>query len=313
MDFTAIDFETANQRRDSACQLAAVVVQGGEIVDRRMWLIRPRPFYFNARNIEVHGIQPEKVIDEPEFGEIWPTIAPYVESACLVAHNAPFDIGVLRECLRAHDHRVPEMQFTCTRLIARAAWPGRQGYGLKSVADWLGIHFRHHDALEDSIACAKILLAAGATNRVNSLEELEIKLKLCRGTANATAYNGAKKNSRMRQAKSPAVPVARPIEPLIDIQRLFIRAEFLQKLVGKHVVISGKLHSMSQENAEQLAQKLGASLQTHINSQTDIVIVAERQDRNLLTNRFADQNHSFKLLDEADFLGLVQHTDALSG
>jgi DNA polymerase III epsilon subunit-like protein len=35
MDFTAIDFETANQRRDSACQLAAVVGRGGQLVDRR--------------------------------------------------------------------------------------------------------------------------------------------------------------------------------------------------------------------------------------------------------------------------------------
>jgi DNA polymerase III subunit epsilon len=34
MDFTAIDFETANNGRHSACQLAAVKVRGGKIVDR---------------------------------------------------------------------------------------------------------------------------------------------------------------------------------------------------------------------------------------------------------------------------------------
>ncbi len=67
MDFTAIDFETANSARHSACQLAAVTVRGGEIVDQQCWMIRPQPFYFHPMNIRVHGIEPERVADEPEF------------------------------------------------------------------------------------------------------------------------------------------------------------------------------------------------------------------------------------------------------
>jgi DNA polymerase III subunit epsilon len=314
MDFTAIDFETANQRRDSACQLAAVVVQDGQIVDRQMWLIRPRPFYFNFRNIEVHGIQPERVAEQPEFGEIWPTIAPHVQATCLVAHNAPFDIGVLRECLISHNHRIPKLNFTCTRLIARAAWPGRQGsgregYGLKSLADWLGIQFRHHDALEDSVACARILLAAAATVGATSLDDLETKLKLTRGVANATEYFGAKRATRVRPVKTPADLPALPTEPAIDIQRLFVRAEFLKKLAGKYVVFSGSFKSMSRENAEQLAKKLGASLQSHVTQQTDIVIVGEAAGRANVGNTLADHRYPVKLLDEAEFLGLVQHTN----
>ncbi len=303
MDFTAIDFETANQRRDSACQLATVVVQNGRIVDRHCWLIRPRPFYFNSRNIDVHGIQPQEVAEEPEFGEIWPTIAPHVQATCLVAHNASFDIGVLRDCVSAHEHRVPELSFTCTRLIARAAWPGRQGYGLKAIADWLGIQFRHHDALEDSIACARILLAAAATVGADSLEDLESKLNLCRGAANASSYLGAKKAARVRRTRVPLATLATPVEPNVDLQRLFIRAEFLRNLAGKHVVLSGKLKSMSRENAEQLARKLGASLQPRVTPQTDILIVGESDPADLPT---AEVQHVTQL-DEAGFIGLMLH------
>jgi DNA polymerase-3 subunit epsilon len=298
MDFIAIDFETANQRRDSACQLAAVVVRQGKIVEKRQWLIKPRPFFFSPWNIEIHGIRPENVADEPEFGEVWPTMAPYLQTDCLVAHNAPFDISVLLECLRTHGHRVPDLAFTCTRLIARAAWPGRQGYGLKPIANWLGVDFRHHDALEDSIACAKILLAAAVTAQAASLEELESKLKLSRGFANASEYQGACKAKRTRRAtpastKKPSQwprPLPTPeeletVEPEIDLQRLMIRAEFIRPLCGKQVLICGDLKRLSLEHAELLATKLGASVAKQASQPDDAV----------------------QLLTEYDLINLVQH------
>ncbi len=202
MDFTAIDFETANSDKHSACQLAVVKVRGGRIVDRQCWLIRPRPFYFNPFNIQVHGIEPQAVEQEPEFGQCWSTVAPYLteerDDRCLIAHNAPFDIGVLTACLRYHRLPVPPLEFSCTRLIARRTWPDRPGYGLKPLASWLGIEFRHHDALEDSVACASLLLAAAEAVGASSIPELEGKLSICRGTANEFGYQGAKGVSRRR-------------------------------------------------------------------------------------------------------------------
>src|SRR5690606_17610848 len=186
-----IDFETANSARHSACQLAAVTVRGGQIVDRQCWMIRPRPFYFHPMNIRVHGIEPHQVADEPEFGACWSAISKHLSDRCLIAHNAPFDIGVLIACLRFHELPVPALQFSCTRLIAKHAWTDRPAYGLKPLASWLGISFRHHDALEDSIACAKILLAAAESVGAGSMEELEQRLSLRRGAAGEWGYRGA--------------------------------------------------------------------------------------------------------------------------
>jgi DNA polymerase-3 subunit epsilon len=195
MDFTAIDFETANNGRHSACQLAAVKVRGGTIVDRKSWLIKPRPFFFNPMNIQIHGIHPGAVANEPEFGDCWKSIAPCFDNECddkcLIAHNAQFDISVLTSCLNYHDIPVPNLEFSCTRLVARHAWPGRSSYGLKALASWLGVEFRHHDALEDSIACASILLAAANTVGASSIKELEAKLTLVRGAAGDWGYRGA--------------------------------------------------------------------------------------------------------------------------
>lgn len=191
MDFTAIDFETANSGRHSACQLAAVKVRGGQIVDQQCWLIRPRPFHFSPINIRIHGISPDQVAEEPEFGQCWPSIAQHLRGQCLIAHNAPFDINVLLACLRYHQLPIPELTFSCTRLIARQTWTDRPGYGLKPLADWLGVTFRHHDALEDSIACARILLAAAESLGASSMESLEQTLALRRGTAGQWGYRGA--------------------------------------------------------------------------------------------------------------------------
>jgi DNA polymerase-3 subunit epsilon len=198
MDFIAIDFETANYRRDSACQLAAVVVQSNQIVQSAMWMIRPEPFHFQASNIRIHGITPASVQHEPTFGGHWPEISQFLQCTadnspgCMVAHNAGFDLGVMLGCLQAHAIDAPEMHYTCTRMIGRRAWPGRTSYSIKSLAQMLGIHFRHHDALEDAVTCAKIMLAAANEIGVGSLHEMEKKLNLSRGRAGQWGMQGPK-------------------------------------------------------------------------------------------------------------------------
>lgn len=55
MDFIAMDFETANRKRASACSLALVVVQQNKVVDSFYTLINPQ-MQFDAQNIHIHGI-----------------------------------------------------------------------------------------------------------------------------------------------------------------------------------------------------------------------------------------------------------------
>ena len=67
VDFTAIDFETANSSSASACSVGLVKVRDGRVVDRVHWYIRP-PFphnEFSEWNIRIHGITPEMVADAP--------------------------------------------------------------------------------------------------------------------------------------------------------------------------------------------------------------------------------------------------------
>jgi len=159
MNFTAIDFETANARRGSACEVGLVVVEDGEIVNRFSHLIRPEPMHFDPRNIAIHGIYPEDVRDAPTFFELWQELWPQI-SGPLVAHNAAFDMSVLRYSFDDVGARYPETDYFCTVVMARLAWPEFPNYKLNHVAREIGVSFHHHDAEEDAFACAAVAMAA---------------------------------------------------------------------------------------------------------------------------------------------------------
>lgn len=156
--FVAIDFETADHGRDSACAVALAVVRDGEVVDTVHRLIRPprRTFRFT----HIHGIAWEDVAGEEEFGAVWPGLAPLLDGAeFLVAHNAAFDRGVLQACCAAYDLPPPRQHFECTVQMARRAW-GLYPTKLPDVCRHLGIPLRHHDAASDAAAAARIAVAA---------------------------------------------------------------------------------------------------------------------------------------------------------
>jgi DNA polymerase III subunit epsilon len=160
--FVALDFETADQGRDSACSIALVRVEGRQIVRREHHLIRPprRTFQFTA----IHGISWSQVADAPSFAELWPQLAACLDGAQFIAaHNASFDAGVLRACCEQAGLRPPAQPFVCTVQMARQAWNLRPTK-LPDVCRHLGLPLRHHDALSDAEACANIVLAAGRRN-----------------------------------------------------------------------------------------------------------------------------------------------------
>ncbi|NQT91626.1 MAG: 3'-5' exonuclease [Lentisphaerae bacterium] len=168
IEFTAIDFETANSSRSSVCSVGLAVVRDGVIASRFEQLIRPEPLVFDPFNISIHGIRPEDVVDAPTFSEFWSELWASV-SGPLVAHNASFDMSVLRHSLDQCGTSYPKTDYFCTCVISRLTWPGYPTYSLDFVADSLGISFTHHRAEDDAAACAQIALKACKTTGLKDL------------------------------------------------------------------------------------------------------------------------------------------------
>jgi len=156
--FVAIDFETADYGRDSACSVSGIVVEKGKIVRKISALIRPprRDFIFSY----LHGITWKDVAKKPEFGELWPKInSLFKRVEFIAAHNASFDRGVLHACCAMAGITPPKIKYLCTMKLSRHLW-GLYPTKLSDVSRHFGIELKHHDAQSDAMACAKIVLKA---------------------------------------------------------------------------------------------------------------------------------------------------------
>ena len=159
--FAAIDFETADYYRDSACSVAVVRVEDGKIVGQEHHLIRPprRDFKFTG----LHGISWDMVAREPTFDKVWARMQPLLEGVeFLAAHNAPFDRSVLNACCEVTGLEAPDWPFACSVRMSKQVW-GLKRATLPDVCAFLDIPLlKHHDAGADAEACARIVLAAVA-------------------------------------------------------------------------------------------------------------------------------------------------------
>jgi len=158
LTFVALDFETADNGNDSACALGLVKVQGDKIIGRAHHLIRPpkREFVFT----HLHGITWEDVAKKPSFKELWPSISDFIKNAdFLAAHNAGFDADVLYTCCKRARLKRPPHRFVDTVELSDRTW-GIFPRNLPAVCRHLGIRLKHHDALSDAEACARIVIAA---------------------------------------------------------------------------------------------------------------------------------------------------------
>jgi DNA polymerase-3 subunit epsilon len=157
--FTAIDFETANYYRSSACSIGLVRVENGEVVGTFESYIRPYPYWFHPINRSIHGISENECSEAPSFAEIWPQIEHWVKGQILVAHNAPFDRSVLNHLLDHHKIAGEPKDYLCTLYLCKIQLKGLKSYRLPAVYHQLFNEiFEHHQALADSHAASRIAL-----------------------------------------------------------------------------------------------------------------------------------------------------------
>lgn len=161
MDFLALDFETATTAADSPCELGIAIVRGGVVREVRNWLIKPPQWpYFSPWNVAVHGIRAEDVADAPRWHEVWPEVQELLLGATVVAHNAAFDMNVLKATLASQRIAHPSFRYFCSVSMARRVWPGHSSYGLSAMCAHHRIPLQHHRAGNDAEATAELVLRA---------------------------------------------------------------------------------------------------------------------------------------------------------
>ena len=155
--YVVFDVETPNNRNNRMSAIGISVIEDGVITENYYTLVNPEQT-FDYFNVKLTGISEKTVENAPTFPEVWEKIEPIMSRGMLVAHNAVFDLGVLKHCLEGYgiDWK-PYVRYMCTVQMGRRLLPGIS-HKLNLLCDYYGISLNHHQADSDSRACAEILL-----------------------------------------------------------------------------------------------------------------------------------------------------------
>ncbi|WP_324193393.1 exonuclease domain-containing protein [Nocardia otitidiscaviarum] len=265
LSFAALDVETANSARGSVCAIGISVVREGTRVGSRSWLCRPPGAvdFFARHNVRVHGISAPMVAGEPVFGAVWPEVVRMVDRLPVVAHNAGFDSGAVREACGHSGIDVPDWDFRCSLAIARRHLD-LESYRLPDVAGALGVELiAHHDAGADAAAAADIVVALAKRVGVDSLAELE-RLGEVRPRR--------VRDGSVRRRRRSAFPRAELVMP--DVRG----GDPGHPLFGQVVVFTGELAAMSRQEAWDAIAACGATPARNVTRRTTCLVIGDGFD-----------------------------------
>lgn len=175
MNFIAIDFETANSNRSSICSMGIAIVEKGNLVGTEHFYIKPTPNYYDSYNTYIHGISDKETKNEKTFKQQWEILKQYFDKQTVIAHNASFDLSVLRLTLDEGKLVYPDLDYHCTLRLSQVTLP-IASHRLNNVSEYFNIKLQHHNAESDAKASALIALKLCEKFKASSLEDLSSSL-----------------------------------------------------------------------------------------------------------------------------------------
>ena len=308
VSFVAVDFETANPSRASACSVGVVRVDAGEVTDAWSTLIDPETS-FHPMNVWIHNIDETAVVGAPRFPEVMDRITATMDgSEVLIAHSAAFDLRVIADSALRYEMQLEPLPFACTRVFSRAWWPNWPSYALKRVVTELKLEdelggWNHHDALWDAQAAAAIARRGFAHRPAGSWAEAAKALKLRIGMADLSKLRGCVSTAHGTNKKID--PVAPPTDSLDPDHPLH----------GRSVCFTGTLQLYARREAAQAVADVGGLFSASVNQSTDLLVVGT-QDLERLGGKsqsskmrkaagMAAEGHRIEIIDEIDFYQLL--------
>ena len=188
MKTIAVDFETANEQRGSACSVGLAWIEDGRVTRVEERLIRPKEMRFSGFNIAIHGIRPEHVEDAPTFPEVMDEFHDDISGATMIAHNAAFDFSVWRASLDHYRQSYPELSYLCSLKMAQRIWPHLLSHRLNIIAEHLTLRFKHHNAAEDAAVCAAAAIEMAKAVKAADVASIPARIGMTIGRLTARGY-----------------------------------------------------------------------------------------------------------------------------
>jgi DNA polymerase-3 subunit epsilon len=280
--FYCIDVETANSDISSICQIGIAGFEGGELKYQECIMLNPQDEFDNV-NINIHGITPEMVENAPTFATIYPQISKILNKNILISHTH-FDRASLNKAIFKNRLSELDVKWLDSAKVVRRAWPkfATSGYGLANVCHELNISFKHHDALEDAIACGKVMLSVfkesglGIEDWIKRANISNTSLRLSQAKANEINIDGA--------------------------------------LYGETVAFTGSL-VIPRADATLVASELGCNVSSGVTKKITLLVVGDqdvtklagksKSIKHLKAEKLIEQGLQIRILKESDFIKLI--------
>ncbi|MCU4163931.1 exonuclease domain-containing protein [Carboxylicivirga caseinilyticus] len=285
MKYFALDVETANTYYSSICQIGIAEFEDGEIINRWSTLINPE-CYFDPINVSIHNITEEDVKDAPTFTKIYNYLSERLNNHIII-HHMPFDKIAINQACEEYQLPLINIKWLDSAKIVRRTWEqfAYKGFGLKNVANFLEIDFKHHDALQDAIAAGSIV--AHACSKKNMTPEDWIIQTQKPISSQSISYS-----SSIKQEGNPE-----------------------GALYGENLVFTGTL-SLPRKEASNLAAGIGCNVSNNVTSKTSMLVVGiqdsfklagyTKSSKQRKVEALIEKGNQIKILTEKDFIKMCE-------
>ncbi|WP_129597009.1 PolC-type DNA polymerase III [Anaerophilus nitritogenes] len=185
--YIVFDIETTglSSKNDKITEIGAVRITNGQIVERFNVLINPK-IPIPPKIVELTGITDDMVKNEPTVEEMLPEFLDFIKNDPIVAHNASFDTGFIKENCRRMKLEFHNSIIDTLRL-SKILLPHLKRYKLNIIAKELNVTLEnHHRAVDDAQATAEIFIkfldllkekGIEKLNEVNDLYQKSVDVK----------------------------------------------------------------------------------------------------------------------------------------
>ena len=158
-EFVVADIETTgfSPVAERIIEIGAVKVKDGKLAETFSLFVDPaKPIPLEITRLT--GISPEMVLGAPGQEEAIKAFKAFAGDACIVAHNADFDMSFFRSTGARYGVYFTENPVLDTLGLSRCLLPNNRNHKLSTVVSHFGIPLNHHRALNDATATAEVLV-----------------------------------------------------------------------------------------------------------------------------------------------------------
>ena len=175
--YCVLDLETTgfSATTEKITEVGIMKLKDGEVIDEFSCFVNPEK-HIPQRVSEVTNITDEMVADAETIDKVFPKILDFIKDSVIVAHNAGFDVGFLRQNAKSLGYDF-DYTYLDTLSLAKDLFPDYKKYKLGKIADNLGIKVEvAHRALDDvdtTVKVFKVMLDMLKKRGVEKVEDID--------------------------------------------------------------------------------------------------------------------------------------------